>query len=192
MARSQAQADAPTASRAARRRRRSRRRARHRRSACGRAAADGRALMAQRSTSAMRALYQFMNRLIDRLMVRYTAMMMRDALDRLAGLVQRGVGDRDDVLVADRDRERAVLGEVEVLAGHRRDDHPQRLRQHDLPQHLAAAAGPSAPAASHWPLRHRQDAGADDLGDVSRRCRCTRPSSRAKYSGLTWSGRPGS
>ena len=31
---------------------------------------DGIWLMAQRSTSAMRALYQFMNRLIDRLMVR--------------------------------------------------------------------------------------------------------------------------
>src|SRR5262249_28098416 len=28
----------------------------------------------------------------------------RDAFDRLAGLVEHGVGDRDDVLIADRDR----------------------------------------------------------------------------------------
>ena len=33
-------------------------------------------LMAQRSASAIRALYQFMNALIDRLIDRYTAMMM--------------------------------------------------------------------------------------------------------------------
>src|SRR5215470_7614023 len=30
----------------------------------------------------------------------------RDAFDRLAGLVEHGVGDRDDVLIADGDRER--------------------------------------------------------------------------------------
>src|SRR5215475_376124 len=39
----------------------------------------------------------------------------RDRLDRLAGLVQRGVGDRDDVLVADRNRQRRILGQVQIL-----------------------------------------------------------------------------
>ncbi len=87
-----------------------------------------------------------------------------DALDRLAGLVQRGVGDRRPGPVADRHRERAVLGQVEVLAGHRRHDHAQRLRQHDQPGTSAGGA-----ARARGPPRtgrgHRQDAGAHDLGD---------------------------
>src|SRR3954452_14325906 len=45
-----------------------------------------------------------------------------NCLDRLAGLVQRRVGDRDHVLIADRHRERGVLGQVEVLARHWRHD----------------------------------------------------------------------
>src|SRR5207248_1939289 len=37
----------------------------------------------------------------------------RDRVDGLAGLVQRRVGDRNDVLITDRDRERRVLGQIE-------------------------------------------------------------------------------
>ena len=77
-----------------------------------------------------------------------------DALDRLAGLVHGGVGDRDQVRVADRHRERAVLGEVQVLAGQRRHDQAQRLRQHDVAQR-AAARRPSECAASTWPAPPR-------------------------------------
>ena len=67
--------------------------------------------------------------------------------------------------IADRHRERAVLGQVQVLAGQRRNDHAQRLRQHDLAQHDAAA---EAERVRRLPLaaRHGLDAGADDLGDV--------------------------
>ena len=63
------------------------------------------------------------------------------------------------------DRQRAVLGQVQVLAGHRRHDHPQRLRQHDPPQHGAAA---QTERAGRLPLaeRHRLDAGPHDLGDI--------------------------
>ena len=67
--------------------------------------------------------------------------------------------------IADGDGQRTVLGEVQILAGHRRNDDAQRLRQHDLAQHLAACS-PSARAASHCPCGNRLDAGADDLGDV--------------------------
>src|SRR2546426_6482107 len=50
-----------------------------------------------------------------------------DDLDRLAGLVQRGSREyREQIGIADADRERGILREVEVLAGQRRDDHPQR------------------------------------------------------------------
>src|SRR3954468_21527585 len=48
-----------------------------------------------------------------------------DALHRAAGVVERRVGDRYDVRVADRHRERRILGEVQVLAGHRGNDDAQ-------------------------------------------------------------------
>src|SRR3954469_16001109 len=59
----------------------------------------------------------------------------RDGFDGLSGLVQRRVRNRHDVLIADRDRQRGILGQVQVLAGHRRNDDAQRLRQHDALQH---------------------------------------------------------
>src|SRR5450756_699756 len=48
-----------------------------------------------------------------------------DGLDGLAGLVQGRVRDRYDVLVTDRDRQRGVFGQVQILARHRRDDDAQ-------------------------------------------------------------------
>ena len=92
-------------------------------------------------------------------------MMIGDALDRLAGLVHRRIGDRHHVLEADGDGERAVLGQVQVLAGHRRHDDPQGLGQHDLAQHGAAA---QAERTRGLPLaeRHGLDAGSHDLGDI--------------------------
>ncbi len=51
-----------------------------------------------------------------------------DALDRLAGLVQDRAGeDVDEVRVTDGHRQGRVLGDVEILAGERRNDDAQRL-----------------------------------------------------------------
>ena len=90
--------------------------------------------------SRMRALYQFISdarEQRDREIDRHGD---GDDLDRLAGLVERGAGkDRDQVGIADGDRERGVLGQVEILVGQRRDDHAQRLRQDHEAQRLAAA-----------------------------------------------------
>ena len=91
----------------------------------------------------------------------------RNALDRAAGLVERGVGDRHQIGVADRHRERRVLGQVEVLAGDRRDDHAQRLRQQHQ-AHLHAARQPQRGARFVLTEGHRLDAAAHDLGDVRR------------------------
>ena len=64
-----------------------------------------------------------------------------DDLDRLPGLAQRRAGKhREQVGIADRDRERRVLGEVEILVGQRRQDDAHRLRHHDQPQRRAARA----------------------------------------------------
>src|SRR5712672_2788861 len=50
-----------------------------------------------------------------------------DDLDCLVGLVERRAGeDRKQVGVADADRKRGVLGQIEKLIGQRRHDHPQR------------------------------------------------------------------
>src|SRR5438093_6554276 len=58
-----------------------------------------------------------------------------DDLDRLVSLVERRAGkDREQVGIADRDRERGVLGEIEILIGERWHDHAQRLRHDDQAQ----------------------------------------------------------
>ncbi|KAG1079194.1 hypothetical protein G6F40_016416 [Rhizopus arrhizus] len=91
-----------------------------------------------------------------------------NALDGLAGLVQRGVHHRHDVRIADGDRQRAVLRQVEVLAGHRGDDHAQRLRQDHQAQHLLSA---QAQRTGGFPLAvvHRLDARPHHFGDERRR-----------------------
>src|SRR5918995_1606155 len=53
-----------------------------------------------------------------------------DDLNRLPGLVEHRAGEYlHQIRIADGDRERGVLREVEVLAGQRRDDHPPCLRE---------------------------------------------------------------
>jgi len=54
-------------------------------------------VMDQRSTSAMRALYQFMKKLMPRLMCQDTAHDERDGFDGLTGLVQRRIRNRHNV-----------------------------------------------------------------------------------------------
>ena len=116
--------------------------------------------------SRMRALYQFIATLVSSEIDEIDRHGDGDDLDRLAGLVERRAGeDRDQIRIADGDRERGVLGQVEILVGQRRDDDAQRLRQDHEAQHLAARGSPSASAASRLPARHREDAGTDDLSD---------------------------
>ena len=91
-----------------------------------------------------------------------------DHLDRLAGLVEHGAGENlHQVRIADGDRERRVLGQVEILAGQRRDDHPHRLRHHHEAQRRT---GPQAQRIGRLglPLGDREDAGAHHLGDEGR------------------------
>src|SRR5262245_22039962 len=57
-----------------------------------------------------------------------------DDLDRLTGLVERRAGkDGDQVGIADRNRERGVLGQIEILVGQRWHDDAQRLWHDDQP-----------------------------------------------------------
>ncbi len=65
---------------------------------------------------------------------------------------------------ADRHGERAVLGQVEILARHRRHDDAQRLRQHDEAQREAAAQAQRHRRLALSPA-HGEDAGAHDLRD---------------------------
>ena len=113
----------------------------------------------------MRALYQFMNTEVTRLRTQVHGHGDRHHLDRLPGLVVDRPGDVEEVRVADRHRERAVLGQVQVLVGERRDHDPHRLRDHDQPQRPRPA---QAERAGGLPLAlaDREDARAHDLGDV--------------------------
>jgi hypothetical protein len=91
-----------------------------------------------------------------------------DDLDRLAGLVQHRAHEHlHEVGIADRHRERGVLGEVEVLARQRRDDDPHRLRDHDEAQRLPGTQ-PERARGLGLALRHREDAGPHHLGDEAR------------------------
>ena len=92
----------------------------------------------------------------------------RDRLDGLAGLIERGVGDRDQIGVADRHGQRRVLGEIQKLAGRRRNDHPQRLRHDDQPQDPAARQSERRRRLGLAPV-DREDAAPDDLADERRR-----------------------
>ena len=86
-------------------------------------------------------------------------------LDRLSGLVENGAHeDLHQVRITDRHREGRVLGEVEILAGQRRNDHAHRLRDHHEPQGLA---GRQAEGRGRFrlPLRDREDARPHHFGD---------------------------
>jgi hypothetical protein len=91
-----------------------------------------------------------------------------DDLERLAVLVDRRVGDRDQVGIADHDRERRVLDQVHVLARERRDREAQRLRK-DRPGHRLAARHAECERRHATGPRDRLHAGADQLGDRGRR-----------------------
>ena len=109
------------------------------------------ASIAQRSLSRMRALYQFISDARDQRDREIDRHGDGDDLDRLVGLVERGAGEhRDQVGIADRDRERGVLGQVEILVGQRRDDDAQRLRQ-TTRRSICPRRSPSASAASVCP-----------------------------------------
>ena len=76
----------------------------------------------------------------NRLMARYTAMVIAIDLDRLAGDVEHRAGeDLHEIGIADRDRERGVFDQIEILAGQRRNDDAHRLRHDDEPQRRAGA-----------------------------------------------------
>ena len=85
---------------------------------------------------------------------------------------------RDEIGIADRHRQRGVLGEVEILAGQRRDDDAHRLRDDDEPQRLPLAQAERG-CGLLLAARHADDAAAHDLGDEARRCRTVSPSSSA-------------
>ena len=58
-------------------------------------------------------------------------------LDGLAGLVVHRAARIHEVGVADGNGQRRVLGQVQILAGERRNDDAQRLRNDDEAQRLA-------------------------------------------------------
>ena len=91
-----------------------------------------------------------------------------DDFDRLAGLVEHGAGeDLHQVRITNGDRQRRVLGQVQILAGKRRDDHAHRLRHHHKPQRRLRA---QAERIGRFGLsvRDRANAGAHHLGDERR------------------------
>ena len=120
-----------------------------------------------RSTSCRRLLYQFIKAAVVEAERQVDEHDDRDAFDGLAGLVHGGAGDADEIGIADGHRQRAVLGQVEVLAGERRYDDAQGLRQRDVAQDHAFLE-PERARRLDLPLRHGQDAGAYDLADEGR------------------------
>ena len=62
----------------------------------------------------------------------------RQGFNGAASLVERGVGNRHQLGVADGHGQRRVLGQVEVLAGQRWNDHAHGLRQLNEAQLLGA------------------------------------------------------
>src|SRR6516225_7720724 len=92
-----------------------------------------------------------------------------DNLDRLSSLVENGAGkDRDKIGIADRDGERGVLGEIQVLARQGWDDHPHRLRDDHQPERRAGTKAEGTGGLG-LPVGHRKDPGPHDLGDVGSR-----------------------
>ena len=92
------------------------------------------------STSAMRALNQFMKNDVIRLRLEVDEHGDEDHLDRLSGLVQHGAGEHaDEVGIGDGHGQRGVLGQVEIVARQRRNDDAHGLRDDHEAQHLARA-----------------------------------------------------
>ena len=70
----------------------------------------------------------------------------------------------DEIGVADRDGERGVLGQIQVLAGQRRDDHAQCLRDDHEPQHVVVLE-PKGARRLDLAMADRENACPHDLGD---------------------------
>ncbi len=106
----------------------------------------------------------------------------QDVLDRLARLVDRDVHRGDEVGIADGDGQRAVLGDVEILAGHRRHDHAQRLWQQHQTHRPGRATGRAPLRPRSGPCARR---GCPNARSRRRRprCRARAPTSRAVNSG---------
>ena len=84
-------------------------------------------------------------------------------------LVEDGAGENlHEIGIADEDGERGILDDVEILARQRRRDEAHRLRDDDEPHRQAAMQTQRARGLA-LAVRHRQHAGANDLGDERRR-----------------------
>ena len=91
-----------------------------------------------------------------------------DHFDGLTGDVEHAAGkDLDEIGIADGDRERGVLDQIEILAGQRRHDHAHRLRNDDEPKHRARSQAERLRRLG-LAVRHGQNAGAHHFGDEGR------------------------
>jgi hypothetical protein len=91
----------------------------------------------------------------------------RDALQRQPGLRDDGVDDGHQFLVADGDRQRAVLHQGQALVGVGRQRDPGGVGRDHQPQH-AARRQPQGLAGLDQADRHGAHGRAHDVGDVGR------------------------
>ena len=92
-------------------------------------------------------------------------MVMTIDLDRLPRIVEHRAGKNlNEVGITDCDRERGVLGQIEVLIGERRNDDAHRLRNDDQPQRRAAPQ-PKRIGGLSLPLRDGGKARTHRFGD---------------------------
>ena len=122
--------------------------------ACGAHIRGGsRCMAAHLSTSAMRALNQFMNSEVSRLRLEIDEHGDQDHLHRLPGLVQHRAGEHaDEIGIGDGDSQRGVLDQVEIVARQRRNDDAHGLRDDHEAQRLAwrEADGDWRPPSGPW------------------------------------------
>lgn len=86
-----------------------------------------------------------------------------------SGLVERGASEHvDQFRVADGGAERGVLGQIEVLAGQRRNDDAQCLRHDDEPQPISLLDAERLRGLC-LSVAHRPDARPHGLSDEGRR-----------------------
>lgn len=88
----------------------------------------------------------------------------RDALDRLAGLVDHRADDEAELRVTHSERKRRVFDGRQILRCHRGNDDPQCLRDDDLGECMPFRQ-PDRASGLPLPDRHGVDAAADDLSD---------------------------
>ena len=86
-------------------------------------------------------------------------------VDRVVGVVAHEVARERQIPDRHVARDGRFLEQRDELVADRRDDVPQRLRQHDLARRLDAGQPETAPGF-HLPLVHGVDAAADQLGHV--------------------------